>query len=90
VNYGTFNLREPMNRGAVACLEIAAPRRVRGARLTSTIQIAPGVVLPDVLGGSGALIDSLSRLDFPRTGIVVAPDGILLRRDTVAAPPRPY
>ena len=82
VNYGTFNLRGPMSRGAVACLEIAGPRRVRSARLNSTIQIAPGVVLPDVLGGSGALIDSLSRLDFPKTGILVEPDGSIGRRPT--------
>ena len=80
VNYGTFNLREPMNRGAVACLDIQAPRRVRSATLTSTIQIAPGVVLIDPLGGSAALIDSLSRLDFPRTGIAVQRDGTVTRR----------
>jgi hypothetical protein len=90
VNYGTFNLRDPMNRGAVACLEITGPRRVRSARVASTIQIAPGVVLPDVLGGSGALIDSLSRLDFPRTGVVVAPDGTLIRREPISPPPRRY
>jgi hypothetical protein len=80
VNYGTFNLREPMNRGAVACLEIAGPRRVRHARIASTLQIAPGVVLYDPLGGSAALIDSLSRLDFPATGIAIAPDGAITRR----------
>ncbi len=80
VNYGTFNLREPMNRGAVACLEIEAPRKVRSARIASTIQIAPGVVLIDPLGGSASLIDSLSRLDFPATGILVGKDGIVGRR----------
>jgi hypothetical protein len=80
VNYGTFNLREPMNRGAVACLDIGGPRKVRSARVVSTIQIAPGVVVPDALGGSGALIDSLSRLDFPRSGISIGPDGTIRRR----------
>lgn len=80
VNYGTFNLREPMNRGAVACLEIDGPRRVRSARLISTIQIAPGVVLQDPQGGSARLIDSLSRLDFPRTGIAISADGTVMRR----------
>jgi hypothetical protein len=80
VNYGTFNLREPMNHGAVACLEIAGPRRVRRANLASTRQVAPGVVLPDPLGRSAALIDSLSRLDFPTTGISIAPDGAITRR----------
>lgn len=80
VNYGTFNLREPMNRGAVACLDIQGPRTVRSASIASTIQIAPGVVLLDPLGGSAALIDSLSRLDFPRTGIAVQRDGVVTRR----------
>jgi hypothetical protein len=80
VNYGTFNLREPMNRGAVACLTIAGPRRVRDAAIASTIQIAPGIVLPDPLGGSASLMDSLSRLDFPVSGISVTRDGAVGRR----------
>jgi hypothetical protein len=80
VNYGTFNLREPMNRGVVACFDIAGPRRVARARIASTVQIAPGVVLYDPLGGSAAIIDSLSRLDFPTTGISIAPDGAITRR----------
>jgi hypothetical protein len=80
VNYGTFNLREPMNRGAVACLTIAGPRRVRDAAIASTIQIAPGIVVPDPLGGSAGLIDSLSRLDFPITGVSVTRDGVVGRR----------
>jgi len=80
VNYGTFNLREPMNRGAVACLDIAGPRKVRSARIASTLQIAPGVVVIDQWGGSAALIDSLSRLDFPKSGIAVGREGIVGRR----------
>jgi hypothetical protein len=80
INYGTFNLREPMNRGAVACLTIGGPRKVRTASIASTIQIAPGVVIPDARGGSAALIDSLSRLDFPVTGIAVSRDGAVTRR----------
>jgi hypothetical protein len=50
------------------------------------VQIAPGVVLWDWSGRSASLIDSLSRLDFPRTGNVVAPDGAVGRR--VAPPAR--
>src|SRR5205823_3162151 len=45
VNYGTFNLRDLMNRGAVACLDIGGPRNVRSARIASTFQVAPGVVI---------------------------------------------
>ncbi|HET9424105.1 MAG TPA: CapA family protein [Gemmatimonadaceae bacterium] len=88
VNYGTFSLKEPMNRGAVACLEIAAPRRVRTASIASTVQIAPGVVLWDWSGRSAAIIDSLSGLDFPGTGIAVAPEGTVGRRSAIAVPIR--
>lgn len=87
VNYGTFSLREPMNRGAVACMEISRPRRVRNATIASTVQVAPGVVLWDWEGRSAAIIDSLSSLDFPRTGVTVSPDGRVGRR-AGAAPPR--
>ncbi len=86
VNYGTFNLREPMNRGAVACLTIDGPRVVRNAEIASTIQIAPGIVVADPYGGSAALIDSLSRLDFPSTGISIARDGRVGRRTDLRKP----
>lgn len=78
LNYGTFNLKEPMNRGAVACFEIAG-RRVHSATLASTVQIAPGVVLWDWSARSAAIIDSLSRLDFPRSAISVDADGTIGR-----------
>lgn len=87
VNYGTFRLTDPMNRGAVACMDIVGPRRVGAASIGSTVQIAPGVVLWDWSARSAALIDSLSRLDFPQTGIIVAPDGTIGRRTTLAPPP---
>jgi hypothetical protein len=80
VNYGTFNLRDPMNRGAIACMEIGGPRIVRNATIESTVQIAPGVVVGDWNARAAKLIDSLSWLDFPRTGITVAPDGKVGRR----------
>ena len=79
VNYGTFGLGEPMNHGAVACIDIAGPRRVAGAHIESTIQIAPGVVLPDWEGRSARIVDSLSRLDFSRTGITVDSAGTVGR-----------
>jgi hypothetical protein len=88
VNYGTFSLSEPMNHGVVACLDIDAPRNVRAATLTSTIQIAPGVVLWDWSARSGSIIDSLSRLDFPGTGISVAPEGTVGRRSIDPLPVR--
>jgi poly-gamma-glutamate capsule biosynthesis protein CapA/YwtB (metallophosphatase superfamily) len=80
VNYGTFTLTEPMNHGAVACMNIDGPRSISGVHIQSTVQISPGVVLWDDGAGSARLIDSLSRLDFPRTGISVTPDGVVGRR----------
>jgi hypothetical protein len=86
VNYGTFSLNDPMNRGAVACMDIVGPRNVRNATLQSTVQIAPGVVLADWMQRSGSLVDSLSALDFPRTGIAVEVDGTIERRPPAVAP----
>ena len=89
VNYGTFSLTEPMNHGVVACMNINGPKSVSGVHIESTIQIAPGVVVADWSGGSATLIDSLSQLDFPRTGVAVAPDGTVGRRPAPSAsPPR--
>jgi hypothetical protein len=69
-----------MNHGAVACMNIDRPRSVSGVHIQSTVQISPGVVLWDDRAGSARLIDSLSRLDFPRTGISVTPGGVVGRR----------
>jgi hypothetical protein len=75
VNYGTFGLTEPMNHGAVACMDLLGARRVANVAIRSTLQIAPGVVLDDPFGRSARLIDSLSALDFPGTGIAAQRDG---------------
>jgi hypothetical protein len=77
LTYGPFVLKEPLNRGAVLCATIDTTGRPREASLRPTIQAAPGVLAPD--GGSRAvvLIDSLSRLDFPRSAARVEPDGTL-------------
>lgn len=87
LNYGTFSLKEPMNRGAVLCLDIAAPRKVTSATLVSTIQIAPGVVLWDWSARSAAIIDSLSLLDFKDAGVSIGADGTVTRRPAAASPP---
>lgn len=79
LTYGPFNLVEPMNRGAVACADIAG-RRVLAADLRPTVQLAPGVVEPDRRGRALTLIDSLSTLDFPVSGARVNAWGEVLRR----------
>lgn len=91
VTYGPFNNVEPINRGAVACADLAGASVV-GADLRPTVQIAPGVVTKDPAGRALRLVDSLSRLDFPVTGVRVDQWGELRRiaepSDTVSPPMR--
>ncbi|MDB4907783.1 MAG: Capsule synthesis protein CapA [Gemmatimonadetes bacterium] len=75
LTYGPFQLREPMNRGVVACATIAARDSVRDVTLASTQQLAPGVLVADSTQRAWALIDSLSALDFPATGVTVDASG---------------
>ena len=92
LTYGPFRLAEPMNRGVVACAEIDSARHVRTAWLRPTMQLAPGVLRPDSAARAITLVDSLSGLDFPATGVLVGTDGVLRRRvavDSVPAPPIP-
>ena len=67
ITYGPFNNAEPINRGAVACVDLAG-RDVIGADLRPTVQRFPGVVARDSSRRAQFLIDSLSALDFPLTG----------------------
>jgi len=75
LTYGPFSNGEPKNRGALACATIDSARHVSMAELRSTEQLAPGVVRPDSTARAAWLVDSLSRLDFPRTGVRVDPEG---------------
>jgi hypothetical protein len=77
--YGPFNLLEPMNRGVVACADLLG-RQIIGAELRPTLQISPGVVVRDPGRRALTLIDSLSALDFPMTGVRVDAWGELHRR----------
>lgn len=76
--YGPFNVREPLNRGAVACVDLDSARVV-GAHLRPTVQRIAGFVLPDLSWRAARLIDSLSALDFPHTGARADVWGVLLR-----------
>lgn len=69
LTYGPFRLAEPMNRGAIACATIDSARSVSAVALTSTMQLAPGVLRVDTTERAAQLVDSLSALDFPRTGV---------------------
>ncbi|HYJ80263.1 MAG TPA: CapA family protein [Longimicrobiaceae bacterium] len=79
VTYGPFSFGEPLNRGAIACAELAPEGGVAAAELRSTRQRAPGIVAPDSLGVAALLVDALSRLDFPASGARVAYGGRVQR-----------
>jgi hypothetical protein len=83
LTYGPFRLADPMNRGVVACAEIDSARAVRTAWLRPTMQLAPGVLRLDTTARASVLIDSLSALDFPLTGVTVDTNGFLRRRTKV-------
>jgi hypothetical protein len=80
LTYGPFNIHEPTNRGAVACVTIDAPGHVVRAELRPTMQRWPGVLEADSSRRALKLIDSLSRLDFPKSGVRVDVTGALGRR----------
>jgi len=80
LTYGPFKLREPTNRGAIACATIDSARFVSHAELRPTMQVWPGVLLADSTKRAWRLIDSLSALDFPRTGATVDTTGAIGKR----------
>ena len=83
LTYGPFNVRDPSNRGVVACATIDSARHVSSAELRSTVQVWPGVLRADSTNRAWKLVDSLSALDFPRTGVTVDASGNLRRRPNV-------
>lgn len=88
LTYGPFNLREPMNRGVVACATVDSARFVSAPELRATMQLAPGVLQADSRRRALALVDSLSGLDFPNTGVTVDESGVIGRRSLMAEEPR--
>jgi Bacterial capsule synthesis protein PGA_cap len=79
LTYGPFSHREPMRRGVVACATVDGRGAVHDVRMHATMQRPPGRVAVDRSRRALVLIDSLSRLDFPRTGAHVAKDGRVTR-----------
>jgi len=68
VTYGPFALDGPLDRGALLCATLDRAGAVSDPRLVSTWQRAPGWVRADPSARAARLADSLSRLDFPKTG----------------------
>jgi Bacterial capsule synthesis protein PGA_cap len=80
VTYGPFSNKPPIDRGAIACAVLDDKGRARSATLRATVQQWPGHVARDKSRRAYALVDSLSQLDFPRTGARVHADGAVVRR----------
>lgn len=68
VTYGPFALDNPLDRGALLCATMDRGGTVSAVRLISTRQRAPGLVRADPRARAAVLADSLSKLDFPKTG----------------------
>jgi hypothetical protein len=79
LTFGPFSLTEPLNRGGFVCALLDGRGRVVSAELRATRQEPPGRAVPDPSGRLWTVVDSLSALDFPVTGVRVV-DGQLLRR----------
>lgn len=77
LTYGPFTISEPMNRGAIACVELTRWGGVLAAELRSTRQLPPGIVAPDPSGTAASLVDALGTQDFPSSVARVALDGSL-------------
>ncbi len=78
LTYGPFSFAEPMNRGAVACATLGVRGQVTDALLRPTRQQPPGFLTRDPDARAVALVDSLTRLDFPDTPVRVLADGRIL------------
>jgi len=90
VTYGPFNLSDPMNRGAIACIAVPPLGTATRLVLRSTRQVTPGIVAADPTGRAAALADSLAALDFPITAPVAAGSGVLAAPPAVRpTPPEP-
>ena len=77
LTYGPFTLSDPMNRGAIACADLASGGGVLGAELRSTRQTPPGIARPDADGVAATLVDALGAQDFPATAARVAENGVV-------------
>jgi len=79
LTYGPFQLRDPMNRGAVLCATLGDDGTPRSVALRSTRQRRPGRAYPDPSRRAATIADSLGRLDFPSTRARVTRKGSVVR-----------
>jgi hypothetical protein len=87
--YGRFNLSGPLGVGMVLEASLDRKGRFLRGRLLATRQLGEGVPAPDPGNRAVRLVRSLSAEDFPKRGVLVAGDGLLLdRRRVTPLPPR--
>jgi hypothetical protein len=79
LTFGPFSLAEPLDRGGFVCAVLDSRGQVFSADFRPTMQQPPGRAVPDGSRRAWLMVDSLSALDFPVTGVRVV-DGQLLRR----------
>jgi len=89
VNYGPFNLAEPRNSGVVVCATLDSLGAPVHVMLESTMQLSEGIVHADSSGRARVLLDSLSGLDFPSTGVTVDSTSAVRRRTIAPVSPVP-
>ena len=82
VTYGPFSNKPPIDRGAIACATLDGNGRARSLVLRPTVQRSAGWVTRDRSHRAWTLVDSLSAIDFPRTGVRVRGDGAVVQRST--------
>jgi hypothetical protein len=81
LTYRGFNLDGPLGLTTALTLELEADGTFRSARMPSLRQVPQIGPVPDSTGATVRLLQRITRLDFPRTGAGIAPDG------TISAPP---
>lgn len=89
VNYGPFNLAEPRNSGVVMCATLDSLGAPGHVVLESTMQVSEGIVRADSSGRARVLLDSLSSLDFPSTGVTVDSTSAVRKRTIAPVSPAP-
>lgn len=79
VTYGPFSLRPPLDRGGILCASLDDSGHVTDAVLRPTRLLPPGWVSGDRGARTLAMVDSLSRLDFPRSAATFVIEGAIGR-----------
>jgi poly-gamma-glutamate capsule biosynthesis protein CapA/YwtB (metallophosphatase superfamily) len=67
--YGRFDLSGPLGVSVILEVSLAEDGRFVGGKLISTRQEGKGIPFPDALNRGAKLIQQLTQLDFPQTGV---------------------